>query len=179
MQVLGIPQQTETLLSKSRVPTARAKALASSTRPCQAQSTTPISNRARTYSLLLRQIPQKAAAFSQPLRLMQTSVANLMSTPYLTSSLIRQLWTQPQPKEKRLRKKPRLKRRQRQPRNPTRILARRHKEALNAARAYILRQAARGRSTTSNPNCSNMKGTTTLSVSEAQSRGYTPCSKCY
>lgn len=31
----------------------------------------------------------------------------------------------------------------------------------------------------SNPNCSNMKGTVSLSVSAAQAQGYTPCQKCY
>lgn len=31
----------------------------------------------------------------------------------------------------------------------------------------------------SNPNCSRMKGTVTMSVSQAQAAGYTPCSKCY
>lgn len=31
----------------------------------------------------------------------------------------------------------------------------------------------------SNPNCSNMKGTTALTQAEAEARGYTPCKKCY
>lgn len=31
----------------------------------------------------------------------------------------------------------------------------------------------------SNPNCSRMKGTVTMSVAQAQAAGYTPCSKCY
>lgn len=31
----------------------------------------------------------------------------------------------------------------------------------------------------SNPNCSNMKGTVSLSLSTAQARGYEPCKKCY
>lgn len=31
----------------------------------------------------------------------------------------------------------------------------------------------------SNPNCSNMKGTRHITLSEAQSEGYTACSKCY
>lgn len=31
----------------------------------------------------------------------------------------------------------------------------------------------------SNPNCSNMKNPTAVSLSEAQSRGYQPCKKCY
>lgn len=31
----------------------------------------------------------------------------------------------------------------------------------------------------SNPNCSNMKNPTAISLSEAQSRGYQPCKKCY
>lgn len=31
----------------------------------------------------------------------------------------------------------------------------------------------------SNPNCSRMKGTVTMSVSQAQAAGYTPCNKCY
>lgn len=31
----------------------------------------------------------------------------------------------------------------------------------------------------SNPNCSRMKGTITMSVSQAQAAGYIPCSKCY
>ena len=31
----------------------------------------------------------------------------------------------------------------------------------------------------SNPNCSNMKGTRHITLSEAQSEGYGPCSKCW
>jgi hypothetical protein len=31
----------------------------------------------------------------------------------------------------------------------------------------------------SNPKCSNMKGTRHITLSEAQSEGYTACSKCY
>lgn len=31
----------------------------------------------------------------------------------------------------------------------------------------------------SNPNCSNMKGTRHITLSEAQSEGYTACSKCW
>lgn len=31
----------------------------------------------------------------------------------------------------------------------------------------------------SSPSCSRMKGTITMSVSQAQAAGYTPCSKCY
>ena len=31
----------------------------------------------------------------------------------------------------------------------------------------------------SNPNCSNMKNPTAISLSEAQARGYQPCKKCY
>ena len=31
----------------------------------------------------------------------------------------------------------------------------------------------------SNPNCSNMKNPVEISLSEAQSRGYDPCKKCY
>lgn len=31
----------------------------------------------------------------------------------------------------------------------------------------------------SNPNCSRMKGTVTMSVAQAQAAGYAPCSKCY
>ncbi|AGF56485.1 hypothetical protein B0P06_005246 [Clostridium saccharoperbutylacetonicum] len=31
----------------------------------------------------------------------------------------------------------------------------------------------------SDPNCSNMKGTRHITLSEAQSEGYTACSKCY
>ncbi len=45
--------------------------------------------------------------------------------------------------------------------------------------SVYIASSGKGKKYHSNPNCSNMKGTTTLSVSEAQSRGYTPCSKCY
>lgn len=31
----------------------------------------------------------------------------------------------------------------------------------------------------SNPNCSRMKGTISLTVSQAEAKGYTPCKKCY
>ncbi len=50
--------------------------------------------------------------------------------------------------------------------------------AQNGATVYI---AASGNGTKyhRSPSCSNMKGTVTLSVSDAQARGYGPCKKCY
>ena len=31
----------------------------------------------------------------------------------------------------------------------------------------------------SNPNCSNMKNPTQITIEEAENRGYEPCKKCY
>lgn len=45
--------------------------------------------------------------------------------------------------------------------------------------SVYIASSGKGKKYHSNPNCSNMKGTTALSVSEAQSRGYSPCKKCY
>lgn len=39
--------------------------------------------------------------------------------------------------------------------------------------------SGKGKKYHSNPNCSKMNGTISLTTDEAKSRGYTPCSKCY
>lgn len=46
-------------------------------------------------------------------------------------------------------------------------------------RSVYIASSGNGKKYHSNPNCSRMKGTITLSVNEAESRGYTPCKKCY
>lgn len=47
------------------------------------------------------------------------------------------------------------------------------------SQSVYIASSGKGKKYHSNPNCSNMKGATALSVSEAQSRGYSPCKKCY
>lgn len=46
-------------------------------------------------------------------------------------------------------------------------------------RTVYVAASGNGKKYHSNPNCSRMKGTTSLTVSQAEAQGYTPCSKCY
>ena len=46
-------------------------------------------------------------------------------------------------------------------------------------RTVYVAASGNGKKYHSNPNCSRMKGTTLLTVSQAEAQGYTPCSKCY
>lgn len=48
----------------------------------------------------------------------------------------------------------------------------------NGATVYVA-ASGKGKKYHSNPNCSNMKGTKSMSVAQAESAGYTPCKKCY
>lgn len=60
-------------------------------------------------------------------------------------------------------------------------LAQEAQQAQNSYSAATVYIAASGNGTKyhSNPNCSRMNGTISLTVSDAQARGYTPCKKCY
>lgn len=46
------------------------------------------------------------------------------------------------------------------------------------AMVYVA-SSGNGKKYHSNPNCSRMKGTRCISISEAEAEGYTPCKKCY
>lgn len=46
-------------------------------------------------------------------------------------------------------------------------------------RTVYVAASGKGKKYHSDPSCSNMKGTRSLSISEAESMGYTPCKKCY
>lgn len=52
--------------------------------------------------------------------------------------------------------------------------------ATNSAseRTVYIASSGNGKKYHSNPNCSRMKGTISLTISQAQGRGYGPCSKC-
>lgn len=56
-------------------------------------------------------------------------------------------------------------------------------EAVAAAqqdeRTVYVAASGNGKKYHSNPSCSRMKGTISLTVSQAEAQGYTPCSKCY
>lgn len=49
----------------------------------------------------------------------------------------------------------------------------------NKTGTVYIASSGKGKKYHSNPNCSNMNGTISLTLSEAQSRGYTACKKCY
>lgn len=48
----------------------------------------------------------------------------------------------------------------------------------NTAMVYVA-SSGNGRRYHSNPNCSNMKGTRCITISEATAEGYSACKKCY
>lgn len=48
----------------------------------------------------------------------------------------------------------------------------------NSQMVYVA-SSGKGKKYHSDPNCSNMKGTRQITVSEAQAEGYTACKKCY
>lgn len=48
----------------------------------------------------------------------------------------------------------------------------------NSSVVYVA-ASGNGKKYHSNPKCSNMKGTNSLTVDDAVARGYTPCKKCY
>ena len=49
----------------------------------------------------------------------------------------------------------------------------------NVEATVYVASSGKGERYHSNPNCSNMKGTRSLTVSQAQAQGFTPCKKCY
>lgn len=49
----------------------------------------------------------------------------------------------------------------------------------NKTQMVYVASSGNGKKYHSDPNCSNMKGTRHITLSEAQSEGYTACSKCY
>lgn len=49
----------------------------------------------------------------------------------------------------------------------------------NKTETVYIASSGKGKKYHSNPNCSNMNGTISLTLGEAQSRGYTACKKCY
>lgn len=51
------------------------------------------------------------------------------------------------------------------------------KQAANGMTVYIA-SSGNGEKYHSNPSCSRMKNATAITISEAQSLGYTPCAKC-